>query len=405
MAAETPFEPIDFERFHREELPGLAAGGRGALAMRGVRRLPPLALCRRGGATFTYRPSAEDIEIAEGSDGAETVLEIDAADWQGLVHELEAPAGLLYGGRVRCLRGEPMHLMAWEPALRALYNGRPPYDAADAARLRDRRGAALDPSAAFPGDGDRADMAHFLRTAGYLLVRDVFRADEVEAFLADAEVLRREARPGDKLSWWGKDAAGAELLCRVTRGATRPQLATLPGDPRLLSLVELADEPLRHKRGEGDGVTVIWKQPGVDEGMGDLPWHRDCGMGGHASMCPVLLCSVFLSESSPETGDLVFLPGSWQAGVTQAVFADDPDAPEGVHFHARPGDVSLHYGDTLHAAPPPTRSDLSRYRVSAVVGFARPDAYHHRGESSYNAVLHQREDGQIEHLARRARKR
>jgi hypothetical protein len=64
--------------------------------------------------------------------------------------------------------------------------------------------------------------------------------------------------------------------------------------------------------------------------------------------------------------------------------------------------VSLHYSDTLHAAPPPTRSDLPEYRVSAVLSFARPDAYNHRGEQSYNAPLHRREDGQIEHLARRA---
>ena len=60
------------------------------------------------------------------------------------------------------------------------------------------------------------------------------------------------------------------------------------------------------------------------------------------------------------------------------------------------------YGDTLHAAPPPTRSDLSQYRISAVLGFSRAGATNHRGESSYNAVLHQREDGQIEHLTKRA---
>ena len=31
---------------------------------------------------------------------------------------------------------------------------------------------------------------------------------------------------------------------------------------------------------------------------------------------------------------------------------------------------------------------------------ARPGVRHHRGEKSYNAVLHQRGDGQIEHLTR-----
>jgi hypothetical protein len=52
----------------------------------------------------------------------------------------------------------------------------------------------------------------------------------------------------------------------------------------------------------------------------------------------------------------------------------------------------------MHAAPPPRRSDLAQYRISAITGWGRPGAHHHRGERSYNQVLHQREDGQVEHL-------
>jgi ectoine hydroxylase-related dioxygenase (phytanoyl-CoA dioxygenase family) len=402
MAAIAPvaFPPIDFERFHEEMLPALLSSGRGALAARAARSLPPLAFRRHEGGAYTYRPSAGGVEVLAGDAAAATVIELDHAAWQGLVHELEAPAGLLYAGRVAAARGQAMDLMAWEPALRALYNGRPPYDPAEAERLRDRRGAPLDPEATFTLASDREDMAHFLREAGYLFVRQAFGAREIAGFLEEAVALRGEARQGDKLSWWGRDAAGRELLCRVTRAASKPRLGALPRDPRLLALKDLADEPLVHKLGEGDGVTVIWKQPGVAEGMGDLPWHRDCGMGGHATMCPTLACSIFLTESTPETGELVFLPGSWRRSCVQAVFAGEAGAPRGAHFRARPGDVSLHYGDTLHAAPPPARSDLPTYRVSAVIGFARPGAHHHRGERSYNAVLHRREDGQIEHLAR-----
>lgn len=404
MSATTaiPSEPIDFDRYHRRELPALLAAGRAGIVAKAAASLAPLALRRREGGAYTYRPAASGIEILPGDAEAATVIEIDQVAWEGLVRELEAPAGLLYAGRVGCARGRSMDLMAWEPCLRALYNGRPPYDLAEAAQLLDRRGAPLDPEATFAPGSDREDMAHFLRTAGYLLVRGVFREEEVRGFLEEAAELRREARKGDKLSWWGKNAEGEELLCRVTRGGSKPRLASLRSDPRVLALKDLADEPLVAQLGEGDGVTVIWKQPGVAEGMGDLPWHRDCGMGGHAARCPTLVCSVFLTEATPETGELMFLPGSWQRAAVQAVFADDPSAPRGAHFRARPGDVSIHYGDTLHAAPPPARSDLDGYRVSAILSFARSDAYNHRGEPSYNAVLHQREDGQIEHLARRA---
>jgi len=400
--ARAGFPAIDFDAYHLAELPQLLAAGRGALAARSARSLAPLALRIGGESAYTYRVGAGGVEVAAGDADAATVIELDRADWQGLVHELEAPAGLLYAGRVRCRRGEPMQFMAWEPALRALYQGRAPYDAAEAAALRDRRGAPLDPETTFPLASDREDMAHFLRSAGYLFVRGVFAADEIRAFLAESEELRAEARQGDKLSWWGKDGNGRELLCRVTRAAAKPRLATLRGDPRVLGLAALSDLELVPTLGEGNGVTVIWKQPGVAEGMGDLPWHRDCGLGGHASMCPTLVCSVYLTEATPETGELTFLPGSWQRACAQAIHAGDPNAPHGAHFHARPGDVTLHYGDTLHAAPPPARSDLGAYRTSAILSFARPDAYNHRGEQSYNTVLHRSDDGQVVHLAVRA---
>jgi len=240
-------------------------------------------------------------------------------------------------------------------------------------------------------------MAEFLEAAGYLFVRDVFHADEVAAFLEEADQLQREARQGDKLSWWGKNAAGEAVLNRVTRGVTKPRLATLPADPRLRQLKDLADASLVYRRGEGQGVTVIYKRSGMTEGLGDLPWHRDCGMGGHAVMCPILLASVYLTTATPETGELAMLPGSHRASMNAHEQSSNLSA-HGAHFAAQPGDVSLHFSDTVHAAPPPTDVHLDRYRVSAVVGFARPGARHHRGEGSYNDILHQRDDGQIEHI-------
>jgi hypothetical protein len=285
--------------------------------------------------------------------------------------------------------------MAWEPGLRALYNGRAPYDP-DRLDLRDRRGQPLDAERTFVPADDPEEMAHFLRTAGYLFVREVFRDEEIAAFRSEAGALRDEARKGDQLSWWGRNAGGDEVLCRVTRAATKPRLATLPGDPRIVALKDLAGEDLVHRKGESDGVTVIYKNPDMVEGLGDIPWHRDCGMGGHAVMCPTLIASVYLTAATPETGELRMLPGSREASFNAHVARASTLA--GASFPAGPGDVSLHYSDTIHAAPPPTVPGLQSYRVSAVVAYARSGAAHHRGERSYNDVLHQRADGQIEHL-------
>ncbi|HEX2485257.1 MAG TPA: phytanoyl-CoA dioxygenase family protein [Myxococcota bacterium] len=388
----------DFHRFHREELPRRLAAGNGALAARGARRLRSLAFRLPSGEAYTYRPTGTGVDVVPGDETADTVIELAPDIFWNVVEERDAAAGLLYGGRARCLRGKALRWLDWEPALRAMMTGRPVYDPADV-RLEDRHGRPLDPAAAFRPDSDRTDMAHFLRTAGYLFVRGVFRAPECARFLEEAEALRAEAVPGDKLSWWGK-RAGVPVLCRVTRAGAKPGLRAIPDDPRLLALVALADEPLAHrvKGSSEEGISVIWKQPGVDEGLGDLPWHRDCGMGGHAVMCPVLVASLYLTPSTPETGDLRMLPGSWQRGCGP-IDARHPDAPRGAAFAAAPGDVSLHYGDTMHAAPPPERADLDVYRVSAVTGYARPGARPHRGRH-YNEVLHGRDDGQVEHLAR-----
>ena len=391
-------EPLDFHRYHREELPALLRAGRGALAARGARALGSLAFRLPGGDAYTYRPSDAEIEVAAGCDSADTVIELAPELWQNLVLELDAAAGLLYGGRAKCTHGNALRWVAWEPALRAMWSGRPVYDAGQL-ELRDRRGAALDPAASFSLADDREEMAHFLRTAGYLFVRGVFGSGEIAALRSEAEVLAGEARKGDKLSWWGRNAAGEEVLTRVTRAAAKPGLAALPHDPRLVALKDLADDPLAHRAPPSaeEGVSVIWKHPNMSEGLGDLPWHRDCGMGGHAVMCPVLIASVFLTPATPETGELRMLPGSWQRGCGP-IDARHPQAPRGISFAAAPGDVSLHYGDTMHAAPPPERNDLGTYRISAVTGYARPGARAHRGRH-YNEVLHRREDGQIEHLS------
>jgi hypothetical protein len=393
---ELPAGPLDFDRFHREELPRMLAAGRGALAAPAAARLGGLAFRLPGGAAYSYLPRDGAIDVVAGDERADTVVELAHDLWENVVRELDTAPGLLYGGRARCLRGSAMRWLAWEPALRAMWSGRPVYDP-DASALLDRAGAPLDPARVFARGAERADLAHFLRTAGYLFVRGVFDADEVAALRAEAEALAAEAVPGDGLSWWGKDADGREVLTRVTRAAAKPRLRALPSDPRMRALVDLADEPLAHRTAGGEeGVSVIWKRPRMKEGLGDLPWHRDCGMGGHAILCPILIASVYLTPATPETGELRMLPGSWSRGCGP-IDARHPRAPRGVSIAAAPGDVSLHYGDTMHAAPPPTRDDLPEYRISAVTAFARPGAHPHRGRH-YNELLHRREDGQVEHL-------
>lgn len=392
------FPRLDFHDFHRHELPRRLAAGHGALAAADdLERVGPLAFRIQEGGAYTYVPKPGGVEIVVGEDEARTVIEISSELWQAIVHELESPPGLLYGGKVACPRGNAMRFVRWEPALRAMYQGRPIFDPAHVL-LRDRGGTPLDVRQSFQGGDDPEEMAHFLRTVGFLHARQVFLHDEIAAFRAHADALRARAIEGDKKSWWGKNAAGESVLCRVTHAGRIPELKDLPEDPRLQQLGALSDHALvpRARRKE-DGVSLLIKNPGMVEGLSDIPWHRDCGMGGHASMCPVLIFSVFLYPSRPESGELRMLAGSHESSYG---FIDpkDPSAPKGVSLAADPGDVSIHYGDIMHAAPSPTAQE-GPFRQCLLVGYARPEAYNHRGDSSYNDVLLSRDDGQVEHLA------
>ena len=365
--------------------------------------LKPLGIqIRETGEAYTYSVETNATEGASlryqpGHDAAVTLIELERESWEDLTRDLESAAGLIYGHRVKRLRGDLMHLLHWEPALRWLFVGRPIFDP-ETVDLRDRRGAPLDPTHGFSLGDDREEMAHFLRTVGYLWIRNVLSPEEVATLRREAEQLRADAREGDQESWWGRRADGESVLCRVLRAGKQPAMRALHSDPRLRGLAELCDVPMESKYGaeEKDGVTLLWKQPDVEVGLGDLPWHRDCGMGGHASMCPTAVLSVFLGCNTPESGEIRFLPGSWEKSLPFAE-AGDAQAPEGVAPPAQPGDVTFHYGDGMHVAPPPTSSQ-GPHRSCILLSYQRVGGGHHRGGRHYNDVLLGSEDGQIEDM-------
>lgn len=135
------------------------------------------------------------------------------------------------------------------------------------------------------------------------------------------------------------------------------------------------------------------------EGLADLPWHRDCGMGGHARNCPTVIVTVCLTSGTAEAGELRALPGAHRGGFP---FVDgrDVSAPTGVPLNVSAGDVSLHYSDLMHASLAPT-SPAGPHRISVLLAFVPPDAGHHRGERHYNDVLLGDTEGQVSHLADR----
>ncbi len=393
-----------FRRFHTVDLPARIEAGNGSLAWVDVEPLGSLGLRTPAGA-WTFVPRDGTVDLVEGDDAADSVVGTDLESWLGLVSDLDTAPAMLYGDRLEVIRGNPMRFMRWEPGLRALFHGRPIHDP-DSVDLRDLDGAPLDLTASF-GLDDLASGAvaarHFLRTAGWVHVRDAFGPDEVAGFLEDAAVLHDEAVPGDQQSWWGRTAAGDEVVTRVLRADARPRLAALHHDPRVLQIVALSDTPLavKAREGESDRVTVLWKRPDMVEGLGDLPWHRDCGMGGHALNCPSAVLTICLTSGAPEAGELRFLPGSHH-GSFPFVDGTDVEAPEGVSVPVAAGDATLHFSDTMHVSLPPTSTE-GPHRISVLMGFGPTTAGHHRGERHYNDALLGAADGQVQNIGGRLR--
>jgi hypothetical protein len=92
-------------------------------------------------------------------------------------------------------------------------------------------------------------------------------------------------------------------------------------------------------------------------------------MGGHASMCPVLIVSIFLAPSRPETGELRMLPGSHECVAGLLRGHRSARAARGIGLAADAGDVTLHYGDIMHARA--AADGAGPFRRCILLAFAR----------------------------------
>jgi ectoine hydroxylase-related dioxygenase (phytanoyl-CoA dioxygenase family) len=335
-----PFPEVDFVGFHERAAQALIAG-HADLLRDGLSRLEPMAI-RVGESAVTYRPDATDgIAVAGGvADDAVTVARVASDHWSDWLHELHSNMGLVYGNLVEFERGGFDQFARWEPALRAAWSGRP-----TSVPVPDG-----EPGRTWMPEADDVELADALATHGFLHVAGVFSLEEIAGLRAEADRLAAEARIDDGCSWWATTSAGEDVCCRLIYNEQRSAvIAALIGDPRLERLAALGEEPVRHAHDRLDGMSIVIKPPDVRRGLADLPFHRDCGTGGHPIMCPAVNIGIQLDAATTETGCLRFLPGTHRS--SQPPPRDDD--PAIVTVVTAPGDVTVHYGHALHQAPSP----------------------------------------------------
>ena len=379
-----------FDAFHAGLAPAVAARGAGVVAEIGASHRLSFTV---GDSSWTYATDGARLTVGR-DDTADVAVALDEAAFGDLVHERWSIFGLLYANRLSIVRGGLDAFARWEPALQHLWFDRSLYDDAARRALVARDGSPLQLSGSFTLADDDADIAHFLRTAGFAVVRAVFSAGEIAAFNAEVARLRAAATPDDGRSWWATDASGCEVCCRLTYVSERSSVfASMHDDPRIARLAALHGAPLRPSPDRLDGYSVVMKNPDVVRGLSDLPWHRDCGMGGHAVLCPSLNIGVQLDRADAANGQLRFLAGSHHHTNLPAVVDRHPDWPV-VAVVAEPGDVTVHYAHVLHVAPPPTAPDASRKTL--YVGFNNPAIFDVvPAGKGYNDVVFSHGDGRV----------
>jgi ectoine hydroxylase-related dioxygenase (phytanoyl-CoA dioxygenase family) len=391
------FGPIEFDRFHTVDLPERLAAGNGKLAAAHLGGLRPIAFRLDDGRAYTYTPAADAIEITPGDEDASTIIELAHQDWCDFVWELKSCFALLYAERITVPRGSFGQLSRWEPALRAAFDGQAVYDFANPPPVLDDDGTPLDLSRSFTLDDSDDEIRDFLERAGFVHLRGVFDDDEVEALRAEVEAAVAQARPDDQRSWW-TTVEGEEVCNRVNYLNDQSTLiAGLDDDHRLRRLGDLGGPDLRAAADRLDGHGVVIKVPGASSGLADLPWHRDCGMGGHPVKCPLLNVGIQLDAANPAAGQLQMIAGSHR-GTSRLPASAEVEGLPVVSLTTEPGDVTAHWGHTLHAAPPPADRHAAGRRALYVT-YVSPLTFEMVGPGQgYNDVLFTRDAGRVRHV-------
>jgi hypothetical protein len=242
--------------------------------------------------------------------------------------------------------------------------------------------------------GLRADEVQDFFEVGWITRRALFRADEVARMRACFDELERIAsgltetglHRGAYFVLGEKD--GAHVIKRVVwAGGCQHYLLDIGGDPRLTApcaqlLQSAAMDHLlcqAHFKRPRDAVIFDWHQDIQHRDKGNGTWEDVNGRGSFVQTV------IVLDEMTPDSGPLMFMPGSSKWGrltpgertghdVHRAANGRaDLRNEDAVTIAAEPGDTLFFGPYTAHASFE-NRSD--RYRRILINGYASPGANH-----------------------------
>lgn len=397
----------DFDDFHQRELPHRLAHGVSEQIAWDLVGAPPFCAALPDGRAYSYVVNGDRVDVIPGIDAdAQCIIEFDERAWQNYVHELRTPSALVLSEAVRFVRGSMQEWDVWLPAIQCMYSGREIFDPSKP--LLDAHGEPLDLQRKFTLNDDHEEMSHFLRTAGFLIVKGamVHRRDELAQ---EIDRIRDESKEGEIFSWWTNNlASGERFPYRLMYISERSQMvrSLMEQDATIAALVKLAKRDLVPLHDRGQGAMSVLKPFGHGAKLapsiaGNLGWHSDCGLGGCNIMCPSINIGIHLDAAGPDSSQLWAMAGTNGRTVHHRT-AMASDCPSAIPLDTDPGDITIHYSCSMHAGPPPVGPNQRR---TLYLPFYGPETLKLLGPyQSFEQILPGFGTGQIPSLDEVARK-
>lgn len=345
--------PITVDQFITDHLPPLV-GHHGALVVAGARALaaPPLTVEVRG-RSWSLAVVDDALDLRDGPTDGALVVSLDDDQFTDFVHLQRSLAGLAVMGQLEVRGGTERDIAVWDSLWLALHEGWPVVD--DELTFLDRDGAPLDLGRSFTRDSDPAAIAHFLREAGYLHLKSWLEADDMARVADEMDAALPHYVEGDGRSWWAVMEDGSHRCVRMQQFLPHsPTMARVFQSDRwdLLRRTLGADDELVQGRPGDHIVEALVKPPGVERGISDVSFHRDCHLGGHPYGCSGVDIGFAVTGSDESTGRLQVVAGSHRVGIPALVAITDPYLPV-ISVFTEPGDLTVHLSCTLHESTPP----------------------------------------------------
>ncbi len=328
-----------------------------------------------------------------------TIVEFTLEQLRDIVADQVTPMGLFSSGKLLRLDGKLELLLDWWLVLRAIVDDIPIHvpGSMDFTALD---GSQLDLTTVFRLNDDPEVMNRFLTQCGYLHIAGAFPQELMDRISADMDIYAPVYSQGDGKSWWATLDDGTDRVVRMQGFHSHSAATDEALHSEVLTTVASLMPDGHEVAGGTNPIEALFKPIGVQKGISDVPWHKDCALGRHRYDCCAATVGISVSGAAARSGQLRAVAGSHRALLWSSMLRDGTDLPV-VDLPTEAGDITVHLSCTLHMAQPPVdaerrvlyttltlpdqgptdRSHISEIREAASVTISQPPAEQERSTS------------------------